>query len=106
MKYVLAVSLSINALLLTSSCGQKVARPDFNPLIYPGDSSTASMYRAQSGDRISCSNERIDEGAWMSYRDIGCLYDVYIDNCKVFKDPKRICNEIDADVVKAVILSQ
>lgn len=103
MRYALTLSLSINALLLTSSCGSNVPRPDFSPEIYSGDSFTASVYRAQANDRISCSNERIDEGAWISYRDIGCIYDVYIDNCKVFKDPQRKCNEIDARIIKAVI---
>lgn len=72
-------------------CENDQKRPIWDGKVFSGDSETQSVVRKQTGESISCAESKFNDGIWISYRDFGCLFDLYINNIKEFVDASKVC---------------
>lgn len=79
------------------SCGSPQVRPVWEGKIFDADHESQSVIRAQTGEQVFCFQPKFGEGVWISYRDLGCLFDQYINNVKEFSDPNKKCTRPPED---------
>ena len=89
------LSLSLNLVTLAvilGSCGHTPDGPTWNGKIWAGSSDKVGIERSQEKQVIQCGNPEFDRYIAMTYQDLGCIYEQYIQNVKEWKDPSRKCS--------------
>lgn len=107
MRLLTYLSLSLNAVFFIVACGSSAKMPRWDGKTFAGDHKRQAVVRLQDDPQtiIPTSDPRFSRGAWISYHDLGCLYQQLVLNCKEWRDLEPKCTPIDDKVVVQAIKS-
>ena len=107
MRQLLILSLAFNALVLLGSCGSAMSKmPHWDGEFWAGDhNERAVVIRKpnQAVRKIPADSPEFSNGAWLTYRSIGCLAQQLVLNCKEWKSPTPECKEVDQQTIKNLL---
>lgn len=84
-KFLLLSSIAHLALIFVASCGSARPIPKWDGEFWAADHETGQVQVKKNGQVvkfISAVDPKFSDGAWVSYDDIGCLYQAFVNNCK------------------------
>lgn len=86
-------------ILITAFGCKKTVRnqPDFTPRLYAGDSEQGGVYRKQSGEFILATDPKMDDMVALSYKDLSCVYQTYVQNCQAYRKKVVKCKDLSAE---------
>lgn len=90
---------------ILSACQQPTApnMPSFKPKLWAADSHQAAIVRSQDKELIPANDVRFDDYVALTYSDLSCVYQSYVENCTQFKDPRPKCTEVPIEQIKSII---
>lgn len=91
-------------IIITSFGCKKTVRnqPDYAPRLYAGDSSQGGVYRKQSGEFIRATDPKMDHMVALSYKDLSCVYQTYVQNCQAYRKRVVKCKDLSAEAEELV----
>ena len=97
----LVLSLALNAVLFAPACGPRsyLKMPRWDGEFLAGDHQNERVV-GETGKAVSCKDPEFSDGVWLSYQDVGCLYQQLIQNCRAWKQQQPKCEPVTPEMRK------
>lgn len=96
------VIFSLIAISSFACCSPPQNMPQWDGKFWQADHETMSVKRTQDTppSEIKAEDPKFSEGVWLSYHDLGCLYQQLVLNCKAWKDPAPKCEPVENSIIR------
>jgi len=89
--------LAIAFLFTLGSCAKPAPnQPTYQPKLYAGDSERGGVTRKQSQEFISARDDKFNDYVALSYDDLSCVVQTYVNNCKEYKQQVVKCQKMSS----------